>query len=1011
MALTRRSGASGDDANPNIVAIITQQLQNIIPHIVTQVTNNVNNANVNRNRNDSNGRNHEGCTYKEFLACKPRDFDGKGGVIVLTRWIKMEYSRGREAAFGMTWEEFKALLMKEFCPSNEMEKLETEFWNHAMVRANHAAYTDRFHELAKLVPHLVTPKSKRIERYVHGLAPQICGMIKATQPATIQSAILKAGALTDEAVSCGTLSKSSEKRNEVAKSSKQGGSWTDNKRAKLGKRFVEAVPTRNEYVVIHPRVCYACGSPDHFRNTYPKLNRAPRQVGNCLTIEGNQNVRNNGNQVRGRAFNVNAIEARQDPNVVTGTFSLNDHFATVLFDSGADFSFISTDFVPLLNVKPSVLRSSYVIEINNGRKVESNKIIRGCKLELGDSLFNIDLIPLGHRSFDVIEGMDWLSRHKAMIVFHEKVVRIPLENGKVLVVHEERTKESPKSMKDLVLGATPIAKSPYRLAPSEMQELSEKLQELQDKGFVRPVTRTRYRNFEFTVMPFGLTNAPTVFMDLMNWVCKPYLDKFDIVFINDILIYLKSKEDHKVHLKLILELLKKEKLLPSFLSVNFGYKKMKSVIYIDHKSLSNIFNQKELNMRQQRWIELFSDYECKIRYNMGKENVVADALSWKEKVKPRRVREMSMTIQSSVKDRILGAQGEYPRIKRLLDDLRVTAAKEVIENGNAPLITQVVEGVETTIAPSTVEEKEQRRNKPEINTLSLDVLYNNLKIYEPEVKGISSSSSSSNTQNIAFMSSNISTNGVVNTAHGATTASTQATTVNSTTIDNLSDAMAMLTMRARRFLKNTGRKLSVNGTETISFDKSKSDQAEEGPTNFALMAYTFTSSNSEVSTDSNCSSSCLEVKILKEQNEQLLKDLRTSKINVITYKTGLESIEARLLVYKRNECVYKEDIKLLKREIYLREVAITELRRKLELDQKQKDEIQLTVENFENSSKSLRDKEFVNEHIVSESTVKKPVVETSEAKASKAKTKAVRKNNGAPIIEDSVSDSEEGDVP
>ncbi|GJZ97928.1 hypothetical protein Tco_0670381, partial [Tanacetum coccineum] len=269
--------------------------------------------------------------------------------------------------------------------------------------------------------------------------------------------------------------------------------------------------------------------------------------------------------------------------------------------------------------------------------------------------------------------------------------------------------------------------------------------------------------------------------------------------------------------------------------------------------------------------------------------------------------------------------------------------------------------------------------------------------------------------------------------------------------------MAMLTMRAKRLLKNTERKFSVNGNETIGFDKNRentrrvflvetttsnalvsydgssydwSDQAEKGPTKFALMAYPSTSSNSEVSTDSNCSSSCVKnVKILKEQNEQLLKDLRTSKLNAIAYKT---------------------DIKVLKREIHLREVAITELRRKLELAQKQKDEIQLTVENFENSSKNLSklldcqivDKcktglgynavpppytgnfmppkpdlsfsgleEFVNEPIVSEPTVKKPVVETSEAKASEAKPKAVRKNNGAPIIEDWVSDSEEEDVP
>ncbi|GJU10908.1 ribonuclease H-like domain-containing protein [Tanacetum coccineum] len=280
--------------------------------------------------------------------------------------------------------------------------------------------------------------------------------------------------------------------------------------------------------------------------------------------------------------------------------------------------------------------------------------------------------------------------------------------------------------------------------------------------------------------------------------------------------------------------------------------------------------------------------------------------------------------------------------------------------------------------------------------------------------------------------------------------------------------MAMLTMRARRFLKNTRRKFFVNGTETIGFDKSKvecynchkrghfarecraprnqenrnrentrrvvpvetttsnalvsydgssydwSDQAEEGPTNFALMAYSSTSSNSEVSTNSNCSSSCLEnVKILKEQNEQLLKDLRTSKLNAIAYKTGLESVEARLLVYKKNESVYEEDIKL-------------------------------TIENFENSSKNLSkliDYQIVDkcktglgynaipppytrnfmppkpdlsfsglEEFTSEPVVIKHVVENSEDKTSKAKPKAVKKNNGAPFIEDFVSYSEEEDV-
>ncbi|GJY12108.1 ribonuclease H-like domain-containing protein [Tanacetum coccineum] len=186
----------------------------------------------------------------------------------------------------------------------------------------------------------------------------------------------------------------------------------------------------------------------------------------------------------------------------------------------------------------------------------------------------------------------------------------------------------------------------------------------------------------------------------------------------------------------------------------------------------------------------------------------------------------------------------------------------------------------------------------------------------------------------------------------------------------------MLTMRARRFLQRTRRKLDMANKETIGFDKSKvecynchnkshfarecraprnqdnrnreptrrnvpveSDQAEEGLTNFALMAYSSTSLNSEVSTDSNCYSSCLAcVKDLKEQNEQLLKDLRASKLNIIAYKTSLESVEARLLVYKKNEFVYEEDIKLLNRDIYCRDAALKELRRQLDLAIKQKDE-------------------------------------------------------------------------
>ncbi|GKB45572.1 putative reverse transcriptase domain-containing protein [Tanacetum coccineum] len=224
-----------------------------------------------------------------------------------------------------------------------------------------------------------------------------------------------------------------------------------------------------------------------------------------------------GNQARGRAFKLGAEEACQDSNIVTGTFTLNNHFATTLFDAGADYSFVSTTFIPLLGLEPNDLGFRYKIKIASGHLVEIDKVIKGCKLEIEGHVSDIDMIPFRHRSFDVIIGMDWLSNYKAKIICHEKVVTIPLPDGKVLRVLGERLKEKARFLMgakagdkkqeeivvvrdfpevfpddlsrlppireiefriELTTGATPVAKSPYRLAPSELEELSGQLKEL-----------------------------------------------------------------------------------------------------------------------------------------------------------------------------------------------------------------------------------------------------------------------------------------------------------------------------------------------------------------------------------------------------------------------------------------------------------------------------------------------------------------------------------------------------
>nr|GEW61965.1 hypothetical protein [Tanacetum cinerariifolium] len=312
---------------------------------------------------------------------------------------------------------------------------------------------------------------------------------------------------------------------------------------------------------------------------------------------------------------------------------------------------------------------------------------------------------------------------------------------------------------------------------------------------------------------------------------------------------------------------------------------------------------------------------------------------------------------------------------------------EVIENGNAPPITQVVKGVETTIAPTTAEEKAQRRLELKVRSTLLMGIPNEHKLKFNSIKDAKSL--------LQAVEKRFRIN--------AATKKTQKNLLKQQYEIFIASSSESSKKSRSKHKESTRRTVPLPletpaSTALVSCDGlggyDCSDQVEEGLTNFALMAYSSTSYNSEVSTDSNCSSSCLKnIKILKEQNEQLLIDLRTSKINSITYKTGLESIEARLLVYKKNKFVYEEDIKILKCKIYLKEVAITELRRKLELAQKQKDEIQITVNLSDHNAKQpstyrrldISDSE---DEADSKSKIEKETVKPSFAKMKFVKSKS-----------------------
>ncbi|GJV23422.1 putative reverse transcriptase domain-containing protein [Tanacetum coccineum] len=602
--------------------------------------------------------------------------------------------------------------------------MEYEFY-HLTVKGNDLkTYVRRFQELATLCPTMVPDSEKMMEVFIGGLPRSIEGNVTAFKPQTLEEAINIAQRLMDQVTKHTLVQVSSDHkqkfddrrtfnnnnyRNTNTNNFYNNHQPQQNKRQETFRAYA-ATPTENNRYIGNRPLCKNCtlhhiGPCTVKCNTCNKVgyltkncrNKGPATGSNLLPVivtchargekghYANQCRKTTTNNAQGRAYMLRDRNAHQDPNVVTGMFLLNQHLARVLFDYRADKSFVSISLASMLNIPPITIDTFYNIKMADGNLVSTNTVIQGCTLILLNQPFEIDLMPIKLGSFDVVIGMDWLSKYHARIICDEKVVHIPI-NGETLIIRDLPGLPNVRQVEfqiNLIPGVAPVARAPYRLALLEMQELSNQLQELADRGFIRPSTspwgapvlfvkkkdgsfrmcidyrelnkltvknryplpriddlfdqlqgssvyskidlrsgyhqlrvrgedipktafRTRYGHYEFQVMPFGLTNAPAVFMDLMNHVCKPYLDKFVIVFIDDILIYSRNKEEHANHLRIILELLKKEKLYAKFSKCDFWISIVQFLGHlIDSQGLQVAF---EVSVRVFNWDILLSVY-------------------------------------------------------------------------------------------------------------------------------------------------------------------------------------------------------------------------------------------------------------------------------------------------------------------------------------------------------------------------------------------------------------------
>ncbi|GJX27779.1 putative reverse transcriptase domain-containing protein [Tanacetum coccineum] len=638
MAPRGRPTRLNPDATPTPVAdpttttsVTSAQLQAMIDQGVTAVlaaratTQNGDDSHTSGTGVRRNERAVRECTYQDFMKCQPLFFRGTEGVVDLTQWFERMETVFRimtnDVAYAMTWTDLKKKMTTKYCPRNEIKKIEAELWNLKVKGTDVVAYNQRFQELALLCDRMFPEETDKIERYVRWDALQ--------GPKTMQEAIEMATELMDRRINT-FAERQAENKRKFEDTPRNNQNQQQNKRQNTGRAYAAGNGDKKPYEGTKP-LC-------------PKSRPATANNNNNNRNNNNNNNRNNNNP-RAQGANTNAI---------------------VCFECGAPGHF-----------------KKDCPQWKNKNQGNGNAVAKAYGMELhGTNPVQQLVTEMG--TYDVIIGMDWLTKYQAVIDCAKKIVRIPF-GSKILIFHGDGSRNKRGTQLNII-SCTKTQKYLLKgchvfLAHVTIKETGDKSKKKQLQDV--PIVKNFPEVFPKTARHCTLSISPIRKLKKLADQLQKLSDKGFIGRPSSApgeLQFNSTKQEHEEASEDNMKLLKKEELYAKFSKCEFWIPKVQFLGHVidskgihvdparshplkielskDTNGYSHILNQKELNMRQRRWLELLSDYDCDIRYHPGKANVVADALSRKEQEPPLRVRALVMTISLDLPKQILNAQTE-----------------------------------------------------------------------------------------------------------------------------------------------------------------------------------------------------------------------------------------------------------------------------------------------------------------------------------------------------------------